>query len=136
MLSEFKQFLFRGNIIDLAVAVVIGTAFVALVNAFVADILTPIIAAIGGNPDFSSLSFHINGSVFLYGSFLNALIAFVSIAAAVFFFVVKPVSIANARRAPTEGEPVERECPECLSVIPAAARRCSHCTSEVTPATA
>jgi len=136
VLAEFKQFLFRGNIIDLAVAVVIGTAFVALVNAFVADILTPIIAAIGGNPDFSSLSFHINGSVFLYGSFLNALIAFVSIAAAVFFFVVKPVSIANARRAPAKGEPVERECPECLSVIPAAARRCSHCTSEVTPATA
>ena len=136
MLSEFKQFLFRGNIIDLAVAVVIGTAFVALVNAFVADILTPIIAAIGGNPDFSSLSFHINGSVFLYGSFLNALIAFLSIAAAVFFFVVKPVSAASARRAPADGGPVQRECPECLSLIPAAARRCSHCSSEVTPATA
>jgi large conductance mechanosensitive channel len=136
MLSEFKQFLFRGNIIDLAVAVVIGTAFVALVNAFVADILTPIIAAIGGNPDFSSLSFHINGSVFLYGSFLNALIAFLSIAAAVFFFVVKPVSVATARQAPPEGVPVERECPECLSIIPSAARRCSHCASEVTPATA
>lgn len=136
MLSEFKQFLFRGNIIDLAVAVVIGTAFVTLVNAFVTDILTPIIAAIGGNPDFSSLNFHINDSVFLYGDFLNALIAFLSIAAAVFFFVVKPVSVATARRATPAGAPVERECPECLSVIPSAARRCSHCTSEVTPATA
>ena len=105
-------------------------------NAFVADIVTPIIAAIGGNPDFSSLSFHLNGSVFLYGSFLNALITFLSIAAVVFFFVVKPVSAASARRAPAEGEPVERECPECMSIIPSAARHCSHCTSEVTPATA
>ena len=134
MLAEFKQFLFRGNIVDLAVAVVIGTAFVAVVNAFVADILTPIIAAVGGNPDFSALSFHVNGSVFLYGTFLNALITFVSVAAAVFFLVVKPVTAMTARTAPAPGEPVTRECPECLSVIPAAARRCSHCTAESAPA--
>ena len=136
MLREFKEFLFRGNIVDLAVAIVVGTAFVALVNAFVADILTPIIAAIFGKPDFSGLTFHINGSTFLYGDFLNALITFVSVAAAVFFFVVKPLNALAARRAPEPGEPSERECPECLSIIPAAARRCSHCTTEVTPATA
>jgi len=136
VLREFKEFLFRGNIVDLAVAIVVGTAFVALVNAFVADILTPIIAAIFGKPDFSGLTFHINGSTFLYGDFLNALITFVSVAAAVFFFVVKPLNTLAARRAPEPGAPVERECPECLSLIPAAARRCSHCTTEVTPAAA
>jgi large conductance mechanosensitive channel len=133
MLTEFKQFLFRGNIIELAVAVVIGTAFVALVNAFIADILTPIIAAIAGKPDFSSLSFHINGSTFLYGDFLNAVFTFVSVAAAVFFLVVKPMNVINARRRPAEQEVVTRECPECLSVIPGGARRCSHCTAQVTP---
>jgi large conductance mechanosensitive channel len=136
MLTEFRQFLFRGNIVDLAVAVVIGTAFVAVVNAFVADIITPIIAAIFGKPDFSALTFHINGSVFFYGDFLNAVITFLSVAAAVFFLVVKPVNALSARRAPKEGEPVTRECPECLSVIPAQASRCSHCTTQVTPATA
>ena len=114
MLREFKEFLFRGNIVDLAVAIVVGTAFVALVNAFVADILTPIIAAVFGKPDFSGLTFHINGSTFLYGDFLNALITFVSVAAAVFFFVVKPLNTLAARRAPEPGAPVERECPECL----------------------
>ena len=103
VLREFKEFLFRGNIVDLAVAIVVGTAFVALVNAFVADILTPIIAAIFGKPDFSSLTFHINGSTFLYGDFLNALITFVSVAAAVFFFVVKPLNALAARRAPEPG---------------------------------
>jgi large conductance mechanosensitive channel len=106
------------------------------VNALVADILTPIIAAIFGKSDFSGLTFHINGSTFLYGDFLNALITFVSVAAAVFFFVVKPLNTLAARRAPEPGAPVERECPECLSIIPAAARRCSHCTTEVTPAAA
>ena len=136
MLTEFKQFLFRGNIVDLAVAVVIGTAFVAVVNAFIADILTPVIAAIAGQPDFSALSFHINGSVFLYGSFLNAVFTFVSVAAAVFFLVVKPMNVISARRSPSPAEPVTRECPECLSAIPAAARRCSHCTAQVAPVTA
>lgn len=133
MLTEFKQFLFRGNIVDLAVAVVIGVAFVAVVNSLVTDLLTPVIAAIVGKHDFSALTFSINGSKFRYGSFINAMISFVSIAAVVFFAVVKPVTALNARR-PAEDEPAVRECPECLSTIPAAARRCSHCTTEVAPA--
>lgn len=136
ILEEFRQFLFRGNIVDLAVAVVIGVAFTALVNALVADLITPIIAAIFGQPDFSALDFKINDSTFKYGDFLNALFTFVSTAAAVFFFVVKPMSAIMARRAQPEPEaPAARECPECLSVIPAAARRCSHCTAEVVPLT-
>jgi large conductance mechanosensitive channel len=102
MLSEFKAFLLRGNVVDLAVAVVIGTAFAAVVGAFVADILTPLIAAIFGSPDFSGLVFHVHGSVFRYGSFLNALLAFVSVAAVVFFFVVKPMNVLAARRAAGE----------------------------------
>ena len=135
ILSEFRAFLFRGNIIDTAVGIVIGLAFAALVTAFVADLITPIIAAIFGSHDFSTLSFTINGSHFLYGDFINALVAFVSIAAAVFFFVVKPVNALMARRR-TE-PPVDvptRECPQCLSEIPEAARRCAFCTSEVAPA--
>jgi len=136
MLREFRQFLFRGNIVDLAVAVVIGTAFVAVVNAFIADILTPIVAAIFGKPDFSSLSFQINGSTFLYGSFLNVLFTFVTVAAVIFFLVVKPMNALTARSRPADEEPVTRECPECLSVIPGAARRCSQCTSQVSPVTA
>jgi large conductance mechanosensitive channel len=134
MLSEFKQFLFRGSIIDLAVAFVIGLAFVAVINAFVTDILMPIVAAILGKPDFSSLHFFINGSVFLYGDFLNALVAFVSVAVVVFFVIVKPISVINARNAADDDEPACRECPQCLSSIPAAARRCAHCTATVTPA--
>ncbi len=99
MLAEFKAFLMRGNVVDLAVAVVIGAAFGLVVQAFVADIITPIIAAIFGKPDFRSLTFTINGSVFRYGDFLNALIAFVTVAAAIFFFVVKPMNVLAARRA-------------------------------------
>ena len=99
MLAEFKAFLMRGNVVDLAVAVVIGAAFGLVIQAFVADIITPIIAAIFGKPDFSSLTFTINGSVFRYGDFLNALIAFVTVAAAIFFFVVKPMNVLAARRA-------------------------------------
>lgn len=133
MLAEFKQFLFRGNIVDLAVAFVIGVAFVAVVNSLVADLLTPVIAAIVGKPDFSALTFTINDSEFRYGSFINAVISFVSVAAVVFFAIVKPMSVLNARK-PADGEPAVRECPECLSSIPAAARRCPQCTSEVTPA--
>jgi large conductance mechanosensitive channel len=98
VLKEFKDFLMRGNVVDLAVAVVIGAAFGALVTSLVTDLLTPIIAAIVGKPDFSNLTFTINGSVFRYGNFINALIAFVSIAAAVFFFVVKPINALNRRR--------------------------------------
>jgi large conductance mechanosensitive channel len=132
MLDEFKAFLLRGNLIELAVGIVIGLAFVALVNAFVADLITPIVAAIFGKPDFSSLSFTINGSEFLYGDFLNALIAFVSVAAAVFFFVVKPVNAIQARRK-QDLPPDVRACPECLSEISSAATRCAFCTAQVTP---
>ena len=137
ILNEFKAFLLRGNLIDMAVGIVIGLAFAALVTAFVADLITPIIAAIFGSHDFSQLTFTINGSTFKYGDFINALITFVSIAAAVFFFVVKPVNslIARSRR---EGppDPTVRNCPECLSEIPIEASRCAFCTTEVAPAPA
>jgi large conductance mechanosensitive channel len=132
MVKEFQTFLLRGNLVDMAVGIVIGIAFAALVKAFVDDLITPLIAAIFGKHDFSSLFFTINASRFLYGNFINALITFVSIAAAVFFFVVKPVNTLMARRKtePPVDETV-RECPECLSEIPVAAHRCAFCTSEV-----
>ena len=131
MLQEFKAFVFRGNIVDLAVAVVIGLAFGAVISALVADIITPLIAAIFGSHDFSALTFTINGSRFLYGAFINAVISFVLIAAAVFFVVVKPMNAMAARRAKDEPAPTTRECPECLSEIPLAAKRCRFCTAEV-----
>ena len=110
MLKEFRDFLLRGNVVDLAVAVVIGAAFAALVNSLVADVLTPIIGAIVGKPDFSNLSFTINGSEFNYGNFLNALIAFLSVAGAVFFFVIKPMNTLNRLRgASSEEEASELE---------------------------
>ncbi|MEK6228299.1 MAG: large conductance mechanosensitive channel protein MscL [Actinomycetota bacterium] len=130
MLSEFRQFILRGNLVDLAVAVVIGTAFGALVTALVRDLITPLIAAIGGEADFSALKFELNGSQFLYGDFLNALLAFVLVAAVLFFLVVKPVNTLMARY--RTGPPPDREtheCRECLSEIPLAARRCSFCTA-------
>ncbi len=136
MVREFKQFILRGNVVDLAVAVVIGAAFGAVVTAFIADIITPLIAAIFGKPSFAGLSFTINHSTFLYGDFINAIFTFVTIAAAIFFFVVKPLNVLEARRAagaPTES-PTTRACPECLSEIPIAAKRCAFCTSEVAPA--
>lgn len=129
-LTEFKEFLLRGNLVDLAVAIVIGFAFVALVGALVRDIITPIIAAVAGEHDFSALSFTIHESRFLYGDFINAIITFVSVAAAVFFFVVKPVNALIARKEPMP-DPSIKKCPECLSEIPAEARRCAFCTSEV-----
>lgn len=136
LLKEFKQFLLRGNVVDLAVAVVVATAFVAVVNAFVRDILTPLIAAIFGKPDFSQLDFTINNSRFLYGDLINFVIAFLSIAAVVFFFVVIPINALLARSRKEEpDDPTIRKCPECLSEIPAEARRCRYCTTEVTPAT-
>jgi large conductance mechanosensitive channel len=132
MLKEFRQFILRGSLVDLAVAVVIGTAFAAVIAALVADIVTPLIAAIGGKPDFGALSFTINGSHFLYGDFLNALIAFVIVAAVLFFFVIKPVNHLMAeRRTEPDVESTTRECPECLSQIPVGARRCAFCTAEV-----
>jgi large conductance mechanosensitive channel len=137
VLKEFKAFLLRGNVVDLAVAVVIGAAFGMVVQALVKDLITPILAIPGGNPDFSTLSFSINGSTFFYGDFLNVVIAFVSIAAAVFFFVVKPVNALMARRkTEPDVESTVRDCPECLSSIPSAAHRCAFCTAEVTPTAA
>ena len=134
MLKDFREFILRGNLVDLAVAVVIGTAFGALVTALVRDLITPLIAAIGGEPDFSDLTFTINGSRFLYGDFINALLAFLIIAAVVFFFVVKPVNALMARLAPERPVDVTtRDCPECLSAIPLEASRCSFCTSKVGP---
>ena len=134
MLKEFKAFLFRGNIVDLAVAVVIGLAFGAVISALVADIITPLIAAIFGSHDFSALTFTINNSTFLYGAFINAVISFVLIAAAVFFVVVKPMNAMAARRTKEEPAATTRDCPECLSEIPLAAKRCRFCTAEVGPA--
>jgi large conductance mechanosensitive channel len=135
LVKDFRTYLLRGNLVDMAVGIVIGIAFAALVNALVQDLITPIIAAIAGKHDFSALSFTINKSRFLYGDFINAVIAFVSIAAAVFFFVVKPVNALMARRKtePPVDETV-RACPECLSEIPRGARRCAFCTAEVAPA--
>ena len=131
MLKDFKAFLLRGNVVDLAVAVVLGAAFGAVVTSLVTNILTPILA-IPGSADFSGLQFDINGSVFRYGAFLNSVIAFISIAAAVFFFVVRPVNALMARRkTEPDVESTTRECPECLSSIPQAARRCAFCTAEV-----
>jgi large conductance mechanosensitive channel len=136
LMKEFRTFLLRGNLVDVAVGIVIGIAFAALVTALVTDLITPIIAAIFGKPDFSGLSFTIHKSRFLYGDFINALITFVSIAAAVFFFVVKPVNALMARRKtePAVDETV-RSCPECLSEIPSAARRCAFCTAQLAPVT-
>lgn len=133
MLTGFKNFITRGNVIELAVAVVIGTAFGALVTSLVADLLTPLIGAVIGQPDFSGLTFTINGSTFTYGNFLNALIAFVSIAAAIYFLVVAPLEkLDELRHGPKQAG--TRECPECLSEVPFAARRCAFCTSELSPA--
>ncbi|MFL5736613.1 MAG: large conductance mechanosensitive channel protein MscL [Actinomycetota bacterium] len=131
MVKDFKTFLLRGNVVDLAVGIVIGVAFGMLVTAFVDDLITPIVAAIIGEPDFSKLTFTINDSVFRYGAFLNALIAFVSIAVAVFFFVVKPVNALTARaRKEPRPDPTTKKCSECLSEIPLEAKRCAYCTSE------
>ncbi|MEP6872387.1 MAG: large conductance mechanosensitive channel protein MscL [Anaerolineaceae bacterium] len=132
MLRDFKTFLLRGNVVDLAVAVVVGAALLAVVQALVKDIFTPLIAAIFGEPDFSALSFTINSSEFLYGDLLNAIISFVIVALVVFFFVVIPVNalIARSRKEPP-ADPTTRKCPECLSEIPLAAKRCMYCTSDV-----
>jgi large conductance mechanosensitive channel len=132
MFKEFKTFLLRGNMLDLAVAVVIGAAFGTVIAALVKDLITPLIAALFGKPDFGALTFTVNQSVFRYGDFVNAVIAFVLVAAAVFFFVVVPVNrlLARSRREPPL-DPTTRKCPECLSEIPAGARRCAFCTAVV-----
>ncbi len=133
MLSGFKQFILRGNVVDLAVGVVIGAAFGAVVTAFTKDLLTPLIAAIVGKPDFSSMNFTINGTPFLFGDFINATVSFLLIAAAVYFFVVTPVNalVARMRKAPAPADPTTKKCPECLSEIPIDAKRCAHCTQPV-----
>lgn len=131
-MKEFKQFLLRGNVVDLAVGVVVGAAFGTVVTAFVADLLTPLIAAIVKVPDFSGFAFTINGSKFMFGRFINALMAFVLVAAAVFFFVIKPMNLLIAhskKEAPTD--PTTKKCPECLSEIPIDAKRCSHCAQVI-----
>lgn len=129
MLKEFKQFLLRGNVVDLAVGVVIGAAFGTIVSALVSDLLTPLIAAIAKVPDFSGLVFTINESKFMIGHFLNALISFVLVASAVFFFIVKPMNllIARSRKEPP-ADPTTKKCKECLSEVPIDAKRCAHCT--------
>jgi large conductance mechanosensitive channel len=134
MFSDFKKFVLRGNVVDLAVAIVVGVAFTAMVTAFVADLVTPLIGAIFGKPNFSNLHFRFHNSTFKYGSFVNTVISFVIIATVVFFAVVVPLNALMKRLnllPKEEPEPQTRECPECLSDIPLAARRCAHCTSEV-----
>ena len=135
-MKDFKTFLLRGNLVDMAVGIVIGLAFAAVVTAFVADLLTPLIGAIFGKQDFGNLTFTINGSEFHYGDFINVLIAFVLVAIALFFFVIKPVNALVARSRKEPIDPTTRSCPECLSEIPIEATRCAFCTTVVTPVTA
>jgi large conductance mechanosensitive channel len=133
-MSGFRKFLMRGNLIDLAVAVVIGVAFNAVVQALIKSLITPLIAAIVGQPNFSNLTFTLNHSVFRYGDFLNALVSFVTIAAVVYFLIVSPVTrgMAIAER---KKEATTRSCPECLSEIPVGASRCMYCTAQLPPVT-
>jgi large conductance mechanosensitive channel len=131
MLKGFKEFVLRGNVLDLAIAVVIGAAFTNVVTALVKDLITPLIGAVVGKPDFSAWIVTVNGSPFLIGDFLNAVIAFVLMAAAVYFFVVVPMNhwIERRRRGEAPADPTTKKCPECISEVPIAARRCAFCTS-------
>ncbi|TAK58986.1 large conductance mechanosensitive channel protein MscL [Patescibacteria group bacterium] len=129
MFNEFKAFLLRGNVVDLAVGVVVGAAFGSIVTALVADLLTPFIAAIAKVPDFGGMVFTLNGSQFRYGHFINTLISFILVAGSVFFFVVKPMNVLSAHALKdTPADPATKKCTECLSKIPASARRCAFCT--------
>ena len=134
MLKDFKKFIMRGNVVDLAVAVIIGAAFGAVVTSLVSDLFTPLLAAVTGSVDFSSLSWNINGSELMYGKFLNALISFALVALVVFFFIMQPLnklmSLANRKKAI---ESTMRECPQCLGQIPKKAKRCMYCTAVVKP---
>jgi large conductance mechanosensitive channel len=133
MLKGFIAFISRGNVIDLAVAVVIGAAFTGVVTSLVKDLITPLVAALVGKPDFSALHFTLNNSVFAYGDFLNAVVSFLIVSAAIYFFVVVPTQKLLALRKPAAAaDPVITTCPECLSEIPAAAKRCKFCTAVVT----
>jgi large conductance mechanosensitive channel len=133
MLSGFKQFILRGNVVDLAVGVVIGVAFGSVVSALTKDLITPLIAALVGKPDFSAISFTIGSTVFPVGDFINAVVSFLLIAATVYFFVVMPINalVARMRKAPAPADPTTKKCPECLSEIPIDARRCGFCTQPV-----
>lgn len=132
MLKGFKQFILRGNVVDLAVGVVIGAAFTALVNSLVKDLFTPLIAAIAKQPDFSDIVFTINGSNFMLGSFLNALISFVIVAVAVYFFVVAPINTLSTKmRKEPPADPTHKKCPHCLSEIPMDAKKCAFCASDL-----
>ena len=134
-MSGFRKFILRGNVIDLAIAVVIGAAFGTVVQAFVKDLITPLVGALGGVPDFSLLFFTVNNSRFLIGDFINALLSFIVIAAVVYYFVVLPINRLVARFSPEPPAPTPtRECPECLSKIPVTARRCAFCTTVVADA--
>jgi large conductance mechanosensitive channel len=132
-MKGFKEFILRGNVMDLAVAVVIGAAFTAVVTALVKDLLTPLIAAVAGAPDFSGIAFEVNGSKLLIGDFLNAVIAFLMLATVVYFFVVLPMNtlMARLKRGEVAPDPTTKKCPECLSEIPIGARRCAFCTSVI-----
>ena len=129
MLSDFKKFILRGNTIDLAVAFVVGAAFNGVVQSLVKDLITPLISALGGKPDFSNMYFTLNHSRFLYGDFVNTLISFLLIAAAVFFLVIQPINklLALTNRLKTPPDPTDKKCPECLSTIPHQATRCAFC---------
>lgn len=132
MIKGFRDFILRGNVVDLAIAVVIGAAFGAVVAALVKDLLTPLIAAIGGQPNFGQLSFELHNSTFAYGDFINAVISFLVIAAAVYFLVVLPMNkVMSLRKTETPVDDPTRNCPECLSSIPAKATRCAFCTAQV-----
>ena len=133
MAGGFKQFLLRGNVVDLAVGVVIGAAFGGVVSAFTKDLLTPLIAAVVGKPDFSAIQFTINNSKFPIGDFINAIVSFLLVATAVYYFVVLPVNALMARvyKEPP-ADPTTKRCPECMSEIAIAAKRCAFCTSQLT----
>lgn len=133
MFEEFKKFIMKGNVVDLAVAVVVGTAFGAVVTSLVSDLITPLLGAIGGQPDFSSLSFTINNSQFMYGSFINAVLSFLIISAVIFFLIVRPLNKLQERAASrkTPEDPTEKKCPHCLSDVPKDATKCKFCASAI-----
>lgn len=137
MIQGFKQFLMRGNVVELAVALIMGAAFGAVITSLVTDIFTPLIAAVVGKPDFSLLGVTVNGTTIYYGKFLNALITFFMVAIAVYFAIVAPVNavVARSRRGEKPPDPTTKNCPECLSAIPIGAKRCSQCTSLLGTAT-
>jgi large conductance mechanosensitive channel len=133
MLDGFKKFILRGNVVDMAVGVVIGAAFGGVVTALTTDLLTPMIAAIVGKPDFSAVQMTVHGTLFPLGHFINACVSFLLIAAAIYFFVVTPINalVARMHKADKPADPTTKKCPECLSEIPIDARRCMHCTQPV-----